>query len=103
MRYDAFRYTATCLSLISGYRQSVAFLQYGEEWRIHRKLAHSVLSPAAVKQYHIMQEDIVAAFGKSLLDTPEDFVSLLRMSTGRIIIAITYGIPASEEQTQVSR
>lgn len=59
--------------------QSMVFLPYGDEWRAHRKLAHLALSPAAVKQYHTMQEDIAAFLGKGLLDNPEDFFALVRM------------------------
>ncbi|OCH90216.1 cytochrome P450 [Obba rivulosa] len=84
---------------LMGMDDSLAFLPYGDEWRIHRKLAHSVLSPTAVKEYHAMQEDIVATFAKSMIDTPEDLFTTMRMSAGRIIIAITYGIRASQAQT----
>ncbi|EMD36021.1 hypothetical protein CERSUDRAFT_52757, partial [Gelatoporia subvermispora B] len=75
-------------------------LPYGEEWRAHRKLLHTALSPTQVKEYQNMQEDIAASLCKGLLETPEDFMSLARTSAGKIIIAITYGIPASPAQME---
>ncbi|OCH86922.1 cytochrome P450 [Obba rivulosa] len=83
-----------------GLNNSVVFLPYAEEWRAHRKLLRMVLSSAQVKQYHGMQEDVAASLCKGLLEKPNDFFPLLRMSAGRIIIAITYGIPASDAQTE---
>ncbi|OCH86923.1 cytochrome P450 [Obba rivulosa] len=68
------------------------FLPYGEEWRAQRKLTHMVLSPAAVKQYHRMQEDIAASLAKGLLDAPEDFFTVVRMNAGKVVMAIAYGI-----------
>ncbi|OCH86990.1 cytochrome P450 [Obba rivulosa] len=78
--------------------QSMIFMPYGPEWRAHRKLAHAALNPAQVKGYHTLQEDIAALFAKALVDTPHDFYSHVRVSAGRTIIAITYGMPVSEAQ-----
>ncbi|PCH34875.1 cytochrome P450 [Wolfiporia cocos MD-104 SS10] len=72
--------------------QSVPLLPYGEEWRAHRKLAHTALSPTAVKKYHIIQEDFAALLCNDLLSKPEDFFSLVRLTAGRIILTVTYGI-----------
>ncbi|OCH91993.1 cytochrome P450 [Obba rivulosa] len=83
-----------------GMHESMVFLSYGDEWRAHRRLAHAALNPTQVKQYHTIQEDIATSLAKSLLDTPEDFFSLVRMSAGRTVIAVTYGIPASSAQTE---
>ncbi|EMD35959.1 hypothetical protein CERSUDRAFT_115906 [Gelatoporia subvermispora B] len=83
-----------------GQNESVVYLPYGEEWRAHRKLAHMALSSTAIKQYHSMQEDIAATLAKDLLDSPEDFFASVRMNAGRVVIAITYGIPAGEMQIE---
>ena len=50
-----------------------------EEWRAHRKLAHTALNPTAVKRYHVIQEDLAAILSKEILETPEDFFSLVRL------------------------
>lgn len=59
--------------------QSMPLLPYGEEWRIQRKLAHSALSPSAVKKYYTIQEDLAAILGKQLLDNPEEFFDHIRL------------------------
>ncbi|OCH91991.1 cytochrome P450 [Obba rivulosa] len=83
-----------------GLNQTVTWLPYGERWRAYRKLLHTALSPVQVKEYHSMQEGIAVSLCKGLLDKPEDFMHLVRMSAGRIIIAITYGIPDTPAQEE---
>ncbi|OCH86637.1 cytochrome P450 [Obba rivulosa] len=85
-----------------GFGESMLLLPYGAEWRAHRKLAHVALNPTQVKEYQVLQEDIAAWLAKGLLETPEDFVDVVRISAGRLIIAVTYGIPASPTQTEAS-
>ncbi|KAK7461271.1 hypothetical protein VKT23_008447 [Stygiomarasmius scandens] len=72
--------------------QSMPLLPYGKEWREHRKLAHVALSPTAVKKYHIVQEDLAALMMKDFLNEPQDFFSHVRLTAGRIILSVTYGI-----------
>jgi hypothetical protein len=57
----------------------MAVMNYGKTWREHRKLTHIALSPDAVKQYYRVQEEIVLLLMKGLLDTPQEFDSLLRL------------------------
>ncbi|EMD36023.1 hypothetical protein CERSUDRAFT_138759 [Gelatoporia subvermispora B] len=85
---------------LMGMRDSMVFLPYADEWRAHRKLAHAALNPAQVKQYHTMQEDLATSLAQCLIESPEDFFEHVRMISGRIIIAVTYGIPASQAQTE---
>ncbi|OCH86919.1 cytochrome P450 [Obba rivulosa] len=84
-----------------GLNDTVVFLPYGEEWRAHRKLMHSALSPLQVREYHGIQADAAALLGKALLETPDEFWTLVRTYVGKIIIAITYGIPASSVQAEL--
>ncbi|KAI0743770.1 cytochrome P450 [Daedaleopsis nitida] len=72
--------------------QSTPLLRYGDDWRMHRKLEHSALGPAAVKQYQPIQEDLAALLAKQMLDDPEGFVDHVRLAAARIVLAITYGL-----------
>ncbi|KAJ7127124.1 cytochrome P450 [Mycena epipterygia] len=72
--------------------QSMPLLPYGNEWRAHRKLAHVALSQGAVKQYHVVQEDLAALLNKAILDKPEDFFSHVRLAAQRIVLTVTYGL-----------
>ena len=54
-------------------------MNYGGTWREHRKLTHIALGPDAVKRYYRVQEQITLLLLKGLLDTPQEFDSLLRL------------------------
>ncbi|OCH91989.1 cytochrome P450 [Obba rivulosa] len=78
---------------LMGLNRYLTFCDYNDEWRAQRKLAHTALSPTAVKGYHVMQEDSAAIFARDLLRAPENFNPLMRLTSSKIILAITYGIP----------
>jgi cytochrome P450 len=48
-------------------------------WREQRKLAHTALSPTAVKRYYIVQEDLAALLCQQFLDEPEHFFDHVRL------------------------
>ncbi|KAL0959324.1 hypothetical protein HGRIS_014585 [Hohenbuehelia grisea] len=82
----------TVVGELMGLGQSMPLLPYGTEWREQRKLAHMALNPTAVKKYHVVQEDLAALLCADILKTPDDFFSLVRLTAGRIILAVTYGL-----------
>lgn len=82
---------------------------YDKETKEMRKLAHGALSPSAVRQYHVMQEDLAAVFAKDMLDDPENYRQSLRLyvklaslpvpefdwffrTSSRFILSVTYGL-----------
>lgn len=99
-------------------------MPYGNVWRFHRKLAHKVLNPEAVKQYHIVQENLVVLMCHAFLKYPEDFMAQVRLyvfilhivslsvtlitilgicrAAGRIVMAVTYGLPVQGADDRVS-
>ncbi|OJA16744.1 hypothetical protein AZE42_09320 [Rhizopogon vesiculosus] len=87
------RPTFTMVGELMGLDESMPMQQYGPTWREHRKLARVALSPDAVKKYHKVQEDIVAMYVDTLLEHPVDFGSQLRLTAGRIIMSVSYGLP----------
>ncbi|KAH0826412.1 cytochrome P450 [Lanmaoa asiatica] len=72
--------------------KSMPLLQYGEEWKRQRKFTHMALSPEAVKKYDSVG-DFAAKYIDTLLENPDDFERQLRLTVGRIIMAVTYGLP----------
>ncbi|KAF5347404.1 hypothetical protein D9758_011278 [Tetrapyrgos nigripes] len=87
------RPTFTMVGELMGLDNSIPLLPYGSTLRQHRKLCHTSLSPESVKKYHIIQEDAIALFLNHVLDKPQSFVEQLRLTAGRIIMSVTYGIP----------
>ncbi|KAG9311163.1 cytochrome P450 [Chiua virens] len=71
---------------------SMGLLQCDEEWRRQRRFTHLALSPESVKKYDLVG-DFVARYVATLLDNPSGFERQLRLTVGRIIMAVTYGIP----------
>ncbi|KAH7909763.1 cytochrome P450, partial [Hygrophoropsis aurantiaca] len=82
----------TMVGELMGIDNSIPMLQGGAAWRQQRKMAHTALSSEAVKKYHTVQENFVAMYVNSLIDKPEDFIAQLRLTAGRIIMSVTYGI-----------
>ncbi|EKM50901.1 uncharacterized protein PHACADRAFT_212817 [Phanerochaete carnosa HHB-10118-sp] len=90
----------TVVGELMGLERSMALLPYNEEWRAQRKLVHHALSPRAVKQYHIVQEDLAAILGKQILDDPENFFSYVRLTASRLILSITYGLSVEQAEDE---
>ncbi|KAG1726072.1 cytochrome P450 [Suillus paluster] len=87
------RPTFTMVGELMGLDKSMPMLQYGTTWREHRKLSRMALSPDAVKKYYGVQEDTIAMYVDTLLEHPMDFASQLRLTAGRIIMSVSYGLP----------
>ncbi|KAI3614781.1 cytochrome p450 [Moniliophthora roreri] len=86
---------------LMGMDQSTPLMNYGPEWREHRKLAHGSLSSAAVKRYHRVQEDIAAVLCKELLNDPTNFYNHARVAAGRVVMSVTYGLSIEAGSTYV--
>ncbi|KAH6917898.1 cytochrome P450 98A3 [Coprinopsis sp. MPI-PUGE-AT-0042] len=68
-----------------------AFMQYGADWRNHRRAFHQYLNHNVVHNYHPIQEQEVTEFLRSLASAPKDFLQHTRHLFGSIIIRISYG------------
>ncbi|EMD36016.1 hypothetical protein CERSUDRAFT_52754 [Gelatoporia subvermispora B] len=77
---------------LMGLDRIFAVRDYGEIWRAERKLAHIVLSPSAVKAYDCVLEEMAVRYAFDLVKSPEDFYAKLHLATGRVLLAVTYGI-----------
>ncbi|TDL19969.1 cytochrome P450 [Rickenella mellea] len=87
------RPTFVMVGELMGLDNSIPMLQLGPMWQRQRKIAHSHLSPDAVKKYYSVQEDIISLYLNSLIENPENFDSELRLTAGRVIMSVTYGLP----------
>ncbi|KAF8993245.1 cytochrome P450 [Cyathus striatus] len=87
------RPTFTMVGEMMGLDNSMPMLSYGGKYKQQRKLCHSALSSEAVKKYYDLQANAAAMYILSLINTPDNFLPQLRLTAGRIIMAMTYGIP----------
>ena len=54
-------------------------MPYNEKWRFQRKLSRNALSPAAVRTYHTVQENLAVILVDALIKHPSHFVDLIRL------------------------
>ncbi|KAG2141130.1 cytochrome P450 [Suillus bovinus] len=87
------------LGELMGLDQSFPLLRYCAAWKHQRKFAHLALSAGAIKEYSKLQSEAVVLFLDSLVETPSDFISQLRLAAGRIVLSMTYGVPVKSPQT----
>ncbi|KAI6101322.1 cytochrome P450 [Pisolithus sp. B1] len=66
-------------------------MPYGDEWRLHRKLFHSVLNKEQSRKYAPVQLHRVHKFLVHLLATPQDFKGHFETLASAIIMDIGYG------------
>ena len=59
-------------------RIAMAFMPYGPWWRKHRKLFHEYFHHDAVTKYQPIQRQVVQAFLRRLLVTPDNFFYHIR-------------------------
>ncbi|KAI0666405.1 cytochrome P450 [Trametes maxima] len=90
----------TVVGELMGLGQSMPLLPYDDDWRAQRKLAHAALSPSAVKQYHLIQEDLAALLSEALLDRPNDLHDHMRLTASRLILSITYGLSVNTADSE---
>ncbi|KAG0700751.1 cytochrome P450 [Suillus ampliporus] len=84
---------------LMGLDQSFPLLGYCAAWKYQRKLVHFALNAVAVKKYSTLQANAVELFLDSLIDSPSDFISQLRLASGRIGLSITYGVPVKSPES----
>lgn len=66
--------------------------QYGERWRIHRRLFHEYFNVATVDRYDEDQRKATSRLLKNLSECPMDFHDHIQLATGSLALSITYDI-----------
>ncbi|KIM59179.1 hypothetical protein SCLCIDRAFT_27466 [Scleroderma citrinum Foug A] len=71
--------------------------QYGNRWRLHRKMFNFTFNKPASTTYRPMQTQKVRQMLQRLIATPQDYVKHVQAFSGSVIMAITYGYNAVPE------
>jgi len=66
--------------------------EYGEKWRIHRRLFHEFFNVPTVGRYDENQNKTTSRLLKDLSERPEDFHRHFQLATGSLALSIAYGI-----------
>ncbi|KAF9003579.1 cytochrome P450 [Cyathus striatus] len=90
---------------LMGWDFDFAFMDYGDTWRLHRKLMHQHFNVTAAKDFRPQQVKAAQGLVKRLLGGPDDVVKAIRQMSGEIIISITYGLdvqPSNDPYIQMA-
>ncbi|KAG1800168.1 cytochrome P450 [Suillus subaureus] len=80
-----------------GWKDSMAFLPYGDSFRQQRKNLHRVIgSRAAVNVYNVVEEVETRRFLKRVLAKPDQLQEHVRHTAGAIILRISHGYEVKE-------
>ncbi|KAF7368174.1 Cytochrome P450 [Mycena venus] len=77
---------------LMGWDFAFPFIDYGDEWRSHRKLFHQAFNLSAAKQFHPQETAAVHEVLRRFLQNPHDIMGNFRHMTGALIMDIAYGI-----------
>ncbi|KAF9558599.1 cytochrome P450 [Agrocybe pediades] len=78
---------------LMGWKWLFAGMEYGEPWRERRRLFTKYFSPTAAAKYGPIKMKFVREMLPCLLDTPEDFLEIVRHALGGLTISLAYGLP----------
>ena len=80
------------LELMGLSKWAIVAFEYGERWRIHRRLFNQFFNLATVDRYDQDQKKMASRLLKNLNDNPADFRHHIQLATGSLALSITYGI-----------
>ena len=80
----------------------MALFDNDDKFRQHRKLAQTAFGNGPIKRYHSLQERIALQLVSALLQESAKFQDLFRLSAGRVVLAVTYGIDVESPDNTVS-
>ncbi|KAG1850693.1 cytochrome P450 [Suillus subluteus] len=74
-----------------GWNWMLTTMQYGEEWKLQRKMFAQQLNPKCIQEFHHVIYVQAAKLASRLLCSPEKFQDHTRLFAGANILMITYG------------
>ncbi|KAK1227700.1 hypothetical protein PQX77_009288 [Marasmius sp. AFHP31] len=80
------------LNELMGHERNFAFMKYGEQWRIRRRLFDQAFNSTASRRYQPQEAKATQELLRKLCDDPDNFTSHIRYHAATIILSIAYGI-----------
>jgi hypothetical protein len=80
---------------------TMAFIRYGERWRLARKMLHAHAHSGVAPRYHPVQLESAREFARDLLAAPphpDDFPVFVRTALGAEIIKMVYGLDVGKSE-----
>ncbi|ESK84364.1 cytochrome p450 [Moniliophthora roreri MCA 2997] len=85
---------------LMGWGWSFGMMNYGEDWKNHRRVFHQFFNQNVVERYQLIQLKEAHALLRRLYETPEDFLGHIRVMFAATIMDIAYGIPVEKRSDE---
>ncbi|KAJ7222152.1 cytochrome P450 [Mycena pura] len=82
----------TMVKELMGWDFNIALMNYGDEWRTHRRLFNGAFNAKAALKYRPHELIGTHVLLERLLQSPQDFLKHFRQMAGEIIMSVAYGI-----------
>jgi cytochrome P450 len=82
---------------VMGWGITLTFLRWGPTFKLHRKLMQSSFTQSACKAYRPVQEQEARLAAREILESPQDWESLLRKYSTAVILRIGFGLGVSQK------
>ncbi|KIP08000.1 hypothetical protein PHLGIDRAFT_105055 [Phlebiopsis gigantea 11061_1 CR5-6] len=79
---------------LTGWDRNLALMDYGDEWRSHRRMFHQQFTPKVIPEYHPASQRGISRFLNLLHESPDNFPRHIRFMTGAMILRLMYGVEA---------
>ncbi|KAJ7625699.1 cytochrome P450 [Roridomyces roridus] len=77
---------------LMGWSFTIGTMKYGDDWRIHRRLANRALSFKTSRKYEPHEQLATRKLLKRMVSDPDAFFAHFRQMAGELTMAFTYGI-----------
>ncbi|KAJ7723619.1 cytochrome P450 [Mycena maculata] len=85
------------LKELMGLDSNLVLMNYGDQWRAHRKLFHNMFHAEAAKKFHPKVVAATHELLRRILEKPDGFMDHLHHMAGEVIMSVTYGIDVLPE------
>ncbi|KAI0739567.1 cytochrome P450 98A3 [Daedaleopsis nitida] len=77
---------------MAGFDTLFTLMDYGPDWRQHRRAFHSQMHVGVVQQYESAQLDVTRNLLRSILSSPQDLKKHVEFTFAVLVLHVTYGI-----------
>ncbi|KAJ6597635.1 cytochrome P450, partial [Mycena vulgaris] len=83
---------APMITELMGWAEVFGFMDYGDRWRLQRKMFHEAFNVGTTKQFHPQVRAATHSLLRFILRDPHNLMDHMRHMPGALIMNVTYGI-----------
>jgi cytochrome P450 len=89
-------------NVLLGFDFNTILMKYGARWRCQRRIFHQAFREQAALSYRPMQQRKAQQLIRNMLDTPEEFVTHLRVFSSSVIMSASYDYDTKHDDPLVA-